>query len=768
MNIVWSESQWLIPALVAFAFLTLAVILSYRLSRGAPLWVRLVAAGLKILGFAALVLFLLGPETVRSHAKPGTNLFAVIADTSASMQISDQTGNATRGDRLQALLTDAPWLRELEEQFSVQRFTFDARLRPAGTFDGLEFNGRHTSLAAALRQVAERYRGQPLAGILVLSDGSATDLPAPTLASAGLPPVHVAVLGPQKKLTDLAIEAVNTTATMFEDAPVVVDATIRTTGARGQIVTTRLLERDGTVVAEQTRTPTSDDETLAFRFTTRPDKPGTAFYRVETSLADPETEATLENNRTLTAVNRETGPYRVLYVGGNPNWEHKFLQRAVNQDNAIKMASLIRIAKREPKFDWRGRSGETTNPLYRGFGAGGEAERFDESVFIRLQTRDEKELRTGFPSTPEDLYGYEAVILDNLEAAFFSNDQMRLLQRFVSERGGSLVMLGGIDSLGEGGYAGTPIGETLPLYLNRPPSRGADLFAFQLTRDGLLQPWMRLRANEGAENERLAALPGIRVLNSGTEPKPGALVMADSGPPGGPSLPAIAVQRYGNGRTAAVPIGDFWRWGLRTPELQADLFKSWRQFLRWALTDVPKRAEIEIEPDPAAPDRTKIVRVRVRGQDFGPAQNAAVQLRVQSPDGTWSALDTQPDDAEAGTHTARISGSEPGPWLVEALTTDRVDGVTTRVTTGWASNPGADEFRKLTPDLPELQALVDTSAGSLPDPDDLERWVAELARSPLPVTETETIPLWHQAGWLAVAIGLFAGEWGLRRWKGLP
>ena len=40
-------------------------------------------------------------------------------------------------------------------------------------------------------------------------------------------------------------------------------------------------------------------------------------------------EATLANNRRLATVDRGGGPYRVLYVGGRPNWEFKFLRRAV-------------------------------------------------------------------------------------------------------------------------------------------------------------------------------------------------------------------------------------------------------------------------------------------------------------------------------------------------------------------------------------------------------------------------------------------------------
>ena len=67
-------------------------------------------------------------------------------------------------------------------------------------------------------------------------------------------------------------------------------------------------------------------------------------------------------------------------------------------------------------------------------------------VLRPLNTRDQFELRGGFPKTAEELYAYEAVVLDDLEAQFFTADQMSLLQKFVSERGGGLLMLGGAES----------------------------------------------------------------------------------------------------------------------------------------------------------------------------------------------------------------------------------------------------------------------------------------------------------------------------------
>src|SRR5690606_35598115 len=141
---------------------------------------------------------------------------------------------------------------------------------------------------------------------------------------------------------------------------------------------------------------------------------------------------------------RGGGPYRVLYVGGAPRWEFKFLRRALAADDEVDLAGLVRIAKKEPKFTFRDND-QRTNPLFRGFDSAptDEAEQYDETVLLRLGTKDRDELRVGFPKDASDLYPYHAVILDDVEAEVFTKDQLSLLQRFLSQRGGGLLMLGG-------------------------------------------------------------------------------------------------------------------------------------------------------------------------------------------------------------------------------------------------------------------------------------------------------------------------------------
>ena len=122
---------------------------------------------------------------------------------------------------------------------------------------------------------------------------------------------------------------------------------------------------------------------------------------------------------------------------------------------------------------------------------------------MRLNTKDDNELRGGFPQKAEELFQYDAIILDDVEADFFMADQMQLIYDYVSRRGGGLLMMGGQESFRQGDYDRTPIGEMLPIDLSREMESPASEVRLSLTRDGWLQPWIRLRPEETAEEERL-------------------------------------------------------------------------------------------------------------------------------------------------------------------------------------------------------------------------------------------------------------------------
>jgi uncharacterized membrane protein len=795
--LVISGREWLWPLIVFLVAVAAVVVWAYRHgpTDGAA---RAAFAGLKLLGLLLLGACVLDPLWTGQRARPGANLFVVLADNSQGLQIQDRGATQSRGEFLRSLLTSETlaWRRKLEEHFQPRRYYFDSRLQSTRDFSELTFDGRASSLGTALQAVAQRYQGQPLAGVLVLTDGNATDLPDGRLEAPGLPPVYPVVIGREEPIKDIALHRLSVNQTAFEDAPVHVQADVTHGGYHGRALVARLLDRAGRTVAEQSLRAPPDGQVLAFRFQLKPERSGVSFYSLRVSAKetlganDPRegsTEATLANNQRVLVLDRGQGPYRILYLAGRPNWEFKFLNRALAEDEQLQLVALIRIAKREPKFEFRGRPGESSNPLFRGFGnqAQEEIERYDQPVLVRLNTRDAGELAGGFPKVAEDLYAYHAVVLDDLEAEFFTRDQLLLLQRFVSERGGGFLMLGGAESYREGKYERTPVGDMLPVYLDAPARTGSlTNLHLSLTHEGWLQPWARLRSNEAEERARLAEMPPFAVLNRVRDLKPGASAIAMVQDDQGRSYPALAAQRFGHGRVGALLIGDLWRWGLRDAAMHRDMDTAWRQLFRWLVADVPKRIDLQVQAKPGDPNQAVVLQVRVRDKQFRPLDNAAVVLNVRTvtnafglagafTDGKLHAatnavrLTAEPALQEAGLYEATYVPRETGGYLAEAIVTDAEGAEIGRAEAGWAADPAADEFRSLRPNRALLEQIARQTGGQVLAPSQLDSLVAGLPRRSAPIMESWSFPLWHRPVVFLAGLACFLAEWGLRRWKGM-
>ncbi len=778
VSISFSNAAWTWPLLVAGAVVAALVVAGYLRSPVARP-VKTVCAALKLVGIAALLLCLLEPLWSRPRARKGANDFLVLADNSQGLRIRDRGAKESRGEGLKKELTEtSPWQQALADHFQVRRAMFDSRLQNVEGFEDLDFNGGASAIHSSLRRAAERFRGQPLAGVLLFTDGNATDADL-SMDAAGLPPVYPVMVGEDSAPDDVSLRKLAVNETAFEDAPVTMQADVSASGYSGTEIVAQLLDGSGRKLDELNQRADGANAVAGFRFRVKPKDRGTLFYTVRVlpgtepgaaTNAAASHEATLANNARTVVVDRGRGPYRILFVAGRPTWEYKFLNRALAEDDQLNLVGLIRIAKREPKFEFMARRGETVNPLFRGFGQTNEdTERYDQPVLSRLNTRDELELKGGFPKTAEELYAYHAIIFGDIESSFFTRDQMTLVQKFVSERGGGFLMLGGSDSFREGRFERTPVGDMLPVYLDRTsPVEMTKPVKFALSREGWLQPWTRVSENEAGERARIEAMPAFAVLNEAHAVKPGASVLAAVTDAKSRSLPALVAQRFGNGRSAALLVGDFWRWGFLDEAKHREMDKTWRQMMRWLVTDVPNRIDLRVVENPG--EQTVSLQVRAREKNFQPLDNATVRLAVR-PAGNTNATNvvTLPAEAanEAGLYQATFVPREPGGYRVEATVLDANGTEAGRAEAGWASDPAAEEFRSLKPNHAFLEQLARRTGGEVVAMKNLEQFVKSLPERKAPVLENVPLPLWHTPAMFLFALACFAGEWGIRRWKGL-
>ncbi|KPK78083.1 MAG: hypothetical protein AMJ79_01005 [Phycisphaerae bacterium SM23_30] len=76
-----------------------------------------------------------------------------------------------------------------------------------------------------------------------------------------------------------------------------------------------------------------------------------------------------------------------------------------------------------------------------------------------------------FTDNISKLMDADAVILVNTDNSSFSFAQQEMLTRYVQDLGGGLVMVGGPDSFGAGGWIGSPVAEVLPVDLDPPQKK---------------------------------------------------------------------------------------------------------------------------------------------------------------------------------------------------------------------------------------------------------------------------------------------------------
>ncbi|HEY5791910.1 MAG TPA: VWA domain-containing protein, partial [Chthoniobacterales bacterium] len=114
-----------------------------------------------------------------------------------------------------------------------------------------------------------------------------------------------------------------------------------------------------------------------------------------------------------------------------------------------------------------------------------EPERLDPLAEVLRGARMEAEVRppAGFPSEMKDLRGFDLVILSDTSADSLRGEKTAVLRSWVEDFGGGLIVTGGPQSFGVGGYFRTPLEELLPVGSEHPDKLELPVAALELVLD---------------------------------------------------------------------------------------------------------------------------------------------------------------------------------------------------------------------------------------------------------------------------------------------
>ena len=336
-------------------------------------------------------------------------------------------------------------------------------------------------------------------------------------------------------------------------------------------------------------------------------------------------------------------------------------------------------------------------------------------------------------------------------------------------------MLGGPDSFADGKYDRTPVGELLPVYLNRPAPVGP-----ASTETGV-SPGPHPRGLAPAlgpdcgrprtrNSKRLAAMPPFQTLSQvGKHQAGGRGPRARCATPPARPLPALVAQQFGKGHVGGpadrrpLALGPAARGpGGERPRalVAADRPLARRRRPR------PGRG-LRPRPRPTRRRRPSSSPSGCATPSTGRSTTPRSRSRSPCPAATTSTLDAEPDGREAGTYAATYVTKQPGAYRVRR-DRDRPRRQRRRRARGRLGRPA--RRRRVRPPRARPRVPRDDrrqDRGELVDGDRSTRSSPASPRESAPITEPWTSPLWHQPLYFLIAIACLTAEWGLRRVNGL-
>lgn len=711
---------WLLLTLVlGCSALVVGALIWKRASLG---WWQHALLGSLQIAMLALVLFVLWqPALVNERLLPGENAVAVLLDTSSSMTLVEDSG--TRMAQAQALLTQES-LAPLAETYSILPYSFDANARSLTDFTQLPNPGSASKLGSSLLQTLREASTSSLGAVILVSDGADNSGSIPQdvlaeIASFGVP-VHTVGIGRETMPEDLELEEVLLPTKALPGTTLSARVNIRhDTGGTARI---KVYDGDTFLSTSEVDLDPTQSSTSAF-IDIDVAEPGQLDLRF--TLDPLNDERTLTNNSRGSVVDVPEGKYRILYVEGEPRWEYKFLQRALSDDPSIQLTTLLKV---------------TPNKYYR-------------------QGIDSPEqLEDGFPTERAELFSYDALIIGSMNVAEFSAEQQALIRDFVSERGGSLLMIAGLNGLGLGGWGESVVSEVLPSRLSLDDAEFIRQKApVIITDSGRNAPMLQFSDSAPDNLQQWAELPEVADYQKLGPLRPAATTLLEVNVDGS-NLPLLVSQPYGRGQSLILATGGTWRWQMSLPldDLRHETF--WRQLSRNLVANSPRPFELSA----LTQDGNLTVRAELRDPEDAANQGIAITAVVSSDNGELLNLELQPAPGQAGVYQANFTPAADGLYNVEAITRKN-DELLNSVRTATRFEQGQESFA-IRQNRALLERISEVTDGQYWTPEQFDEMRDAISYSTAGITEQQISYLWDAPFFFILLFLLKAAEWMLRRW----
>ena len=713
---------WVLLLLAAIAVIGISFFLYRR--RGFARSQQLAIIWLLQIAMLAVVMWVLAqPTLITERLRAGENTVALVLDISESMAYGDAE------PRFQVALASLSRVLQSDEplEISLRYYELGESATAVTSFTESQPTALATSIADSLKTVLREARFSPLAAVVLSSDGADT--------SGGLSPEELAEIA----AFGVPVHTVAVGRDVITEDIELTDITLPDKVLPGSTLSARVSILHDAPASTMIKVYADDNLLALVPVELRADA-GVTTALVEFALAEAghhnlhfsvegipgETE--LRNNSRSTLVEVADQKYRVLYFEGEPRWEYKFMRRAIGDDEHLRIVSLLRVSPNK---------------------------------YYRQGIDNPEQLEGGFPRTREELFAYDALIIGSVEAALLSAGQQTLIRDFVSERGGSLLMIAGRNGLGNGGWGQSAIADVLPVSL--PPSSIGSFFrkkaSVALTPQGANTQMLRLAESADANRESWSELPDIADYQLTGNLKPAAVTLLSVDTDVG-SMPLLVTQPYGRGHAWILATGGTWRWQMSLPLEDQRHETFWRQLLRALVASSPDR--VSLTASGGSGDSKISLRAEFRDAAFRPVDDIGVTVQVSHQDGESWSVNLQASPEDPGVFSAQVDPTESGTWYFEAVA-HRDDEAVATARASIHYDAGQAEYFNIRRNSAQLRALSEATGGHYFASQDLAKLPDLLRYSSSGIMEWEHRAIWDAPAIFILLLLLKAGEWLLRR-----
>jgi uncharacterized membrane protein len=657
------------------------------------------------------------------------------------MQLTDEN-NRSRIDAAKEILSaNHQFARGLDAKFKVNLYGFSTTATKIKDPGELKAQGEATDLVGALREAVKDSTGGALSAIVLVSDGGANtpkDLSAELreLRAKNLPVFTIGVGNPSR-FKDAEMARVTTPRRVLVGSAVSADALVRLSGYGNTKIAVAVNEDGRAIKTQQFDVKGGESQTVTIEYT--PTSAGAHRYTFEVKPLDGET--TVENNAQDALIEVTNGNPKILYIEGEPRWEYGKLRFSLskNEKNLV-LVSVVRSA---------------------------------DGKFYRQGVESGSELTSGFPTTVEELFGYQGLVIGSIEANFFSYEQLKSIEQFAAKRGGGVLALGGAHSFDAGKYANSPVADLLPFYLNdqieEPEMQVVSNYKAALTARGRTHAVTRLNEDRNLSAKAWEELPAISLPEILTQTKPGATVILEARSLNDRArvVPLLAEERYGRGRSMALTTNDTWRWRMEMDSKNTSHETFWRQLLRYLVSTTPYQYEVAAERDVYAPGDVANLRGEVKDKKFDPVTDAQVMSIVTKPSGATAEVPLKISYSEnVSDYRSEFTPDEKGIYRVE-MTARRGGAILGTAQSTFMVTERTREFHDAAQNVELLKRVAAETGGKYYPLSGANDLIDEITMLEGKNSERVSKDLWDMPINFMLLIGLASAEWFLRKRKGL-